>query len=244
MIFDILVIVFFTSIVQSIFGTGVLLFGTPLMLISGYDFFTSLAILLPTSMLISVLQLINNIDYIDKSILKKIFLYSVPSIVAFLLLTNYLSINTNLFVGIYLIIISFKDNILIVKKIFKLFMRYESLYFLIMGAVHGLTNLGGALLSAIIFEKNISKNSKRSSIACSYLIFALFQIVTLFLIKNNGVAFNQSIFAYWIIGLLSFLVSNRYLFSKIKEDDYTNYSKIFLLVMGIVLLTNFFRSAF
>ena len=90
MIFDILVIVFFTSIIQSIFGTGVLLFGTPLMLISGYDFFTSLAILFPTSMLISLLQLINNINYIDKSVLKKIFLYSVPSIVAFLLLTNFL----------------------------------------------------------------------------------------------------------------------------------------------------------
>jgi len=240
MLVDILVIVFFTSIIQSIFGTGVLLFGTPLMLISGYEFFPILTILLPTSMLISVLQLINNIRFIDKNILNKIFFYSVPSIILFLLLTNYYSINTNLIVGVYLVIISFRESILIIKKSFKYIMRYESLYFIIMGAVHGLTNLGGALLSAIIFEKKLSKISKRTSIACAYLIFALFQIITLVTISNNKIIFDVNIFVYWLIGLVSFIISNRYLFNNINDDNYTNYSKIFLFIMGMVLITNFF----
>ena len=38
MAFDILITIFFTAVVQSIFGTGVLLFGTPILLILGYNF--------------------------------------------------------------------------------------------------------------------------------------------------------------------------------------------------------------
>jgi len=38
MAFDILITISFISLVQSIFGTGVLLFGTPILLILGYNF--------------------------------------------------------------------------------------------------------------------------------------------------------------------------------------------------------------
>ena len=59
MVFDILITIFFTAIVQSILGTGVLLFGTPILLILGYDFQYALIILLPTSILINFFQLKN-----------------------------------------------------------------------------------------------------------------------------------------------------------------------------------------
>ena len=58
MSFDILITVSITSIIQSIFGTGVLLFGTPLLLIFGYDFKYVLILLLPISLLINIFQLI------------------------------------------------------------------------------------------------------------------------------------------------------------------------------------------
>ncbi len=53
MAIDILLTIFITAIVQSIFGTGVLLFGTPILLIFGYNFQIALIILLPTSVLIN-----------------------------------------------------------------------------------------------------------------------------------------------------------------------------------------------
>ena len=44
---DILIVVVITSFIQSIFGVGVLLFGTPLLLVRGYDFAEAI-IVLPT----------------------------------------------------------------------------------------------------------------------------------------------------------------------------------------------------
>jgi hypothetical protein len=44
------------SVVQSIFGMGVLIFGTPTLLLLGYDFVGAIAILVPASFAISLLQ--------------------------------------------------------------------------------------------------------------------------------------------------------------------------------------------
>jgi uncharacterized membrane protein YfcA len=45
--------------IQSVFGVGLLLFGTPLFLWAGYSFPATLSLLLPCSMLVSALQLRN-----------------------------------------------------------------------------------------------------------------------------------------------------------------------------------------
>jgi uncharacterized membrane protein YfcA len=50
---DILLIVVSTSVIQSVFGVGVLLFGTPLLLLLGYEFVDALGVLLPVSIAIS-----------------------------------------------------------------------------------------------------------------------------------------------------------------------------------------------
>ena len=83
----ILITILITAIVQSIFGTGVLLFGTPLLLILGYNFQYALIILLPTSILISFFQLKNNLNKIDIQFYKKLFLFSIPPIILFFYLT-------------------------------------------------------------------------------------------------------------------------------------------------------------
>ena len=58
-LFEIFLISFF-SIFQSIFGIGLLVFGTPTFLLLGYDFFDVLNILLPHSIVISFLQMISS----------------------------------------------------------------------------------------------------------------------------------------------------------------------------------------
>jgi len=186
MAFDILITIFFTAIVQSIFGTGVLLFGTPILLILGYNFQYALIILLPTSILINFFQLKNNFNKIDIQFYKRLFLFSIPLIILFLYFTNSNSIRINLFVGIFLVIIALKENILSINRLMKLLIKYEHLYLMIMGIIHGITNLGGALLSGIVFSKDLSKESKRATIAICYLTFAIFQITTLIIIFNNN----------------------------------------------------------
>ena len=232
----ILITILITAIVQSIFGTGVLLFGTPLLLILGYNFQYALIILLPTSILISFFQLKNNLDKIDFQFYKKLFLFSIPPIILFFYLTNLNSIRINIFVGIFLVVVAIKENILSINKMIKFLIKYESLYLMIMGMIHGITNLGGALLSAIVFSKNLSKDSKRTTIAICYLTFALFQIITLIIAFNDNSFLNIFNFVYWILGPVTFFTVEKYLYFRIDGRKYIKYSNFFLFVLGLMLI--------
>ena len=234
--FYILITILITAIVQSIFGTGVLLFGTPLLLILGYNFQYALIILLPTSILISIFQLKNNLNKIDIQFYKRLLLFSIPLIILFLYLTNLNSIKINLFVGIFLVVIAIKENILSINRMIKFLIKYESLYLMIMGMIHGITNLGGALLSAIVFSKNLSKDSKRTTIAICYLTFALFQIITLVVVFNNNRFLNIFNFVYWILGPVIFFTVEKYLYFRIDGRKYIKYSNFFLFVLGLMLI--------
>ena len=232
----ILITILITAIVQSIFGTGVLLFGTPLLLILGYNFQYALIILLPTSILISIFQLKNNLNKIDIQFYKKLFLFSIPPIILFFYLTNLNSIRINIFVGIFLVVVAIKENILSINRMIKFLIKYESLYLMIMGMIHGITNLGGALLSAIVFSKNLSKDSKRTTIAICYLTFALFQIITLVVAFNNNSFLNIFNFVYWILGPVTFFTVEKYLYFRIDGRKYIKYSNFFLFVIGLMLI--------
>ena len=234
--FYILISILITAIVQSIFGTGVLLFGTPLLLILGYNFQYALIILLPTSILISFFQLKNNLNKIDIQFYKKLFLFSIPPIILFFYLTNLNSIRINLFVGIFLVVVAIKENILSINRMIKFLIKYESLYLMIMGMIHGITNLGGALLSAIVFSKNLSKDSKRTTIAICYLTFALFQIITLIIAFNDNSFLNIFNFVYWILGPVIFFIVEKYLYFRIDGRKYIKYSNFFLFVLGLMLI--------
>ena len=236
MAFVTLIVIIITSTVQSIFGTGVLLFGTPLLLLLGYNFQDALIILLPTSILISFFQVINNINKIDYKFYKKLFIITVPLICLFLFLTNINPFNINLFVGLLLVIISLKGKIESIQSFIKYLIKFEPLYLMITGIIHGITNLGGALLSAIVFSKNLSKGSKRTTIAVSYLTFAFFQILTIILTFNNNDAFNKLNLIYWISGVSIFLFVEKYLYFRIDEKKYIIYSNVFLFTIGIVLI--------
>ena len=232
----ILITILITAIVQSIFGTGVLLFGTPLLLILGYNFQYALIILLPTSILISFFQLKNNLNKIDIQFYKRLLLFSIPLIILFLYLTNLNSIRINLFVGIFLVVVAIKENILSINRMIKFLIKYESLYLMIMGMIHGITNLGGALLSAIVFSKNLSKDSKRTTIAICYLTFAVFQIITLIVVFNDNSFLNIFNFVYWILGPVIFFTVEKYLYFRIDGRKYIKYSNFFLFVLGLMLI--------
>ena len=47
------IIIFILSIFQSVFGVGLLLFGTPVFLMLDYDFISTLVTILPVSIIIS-----------------------------------------------------------------------------------------------------------------------------------------------------------------------------------------------
>jgi len=236
MFIDIIIIISITSIIQSIFGTGVLLFGTPLLLLFGYSFHFALIILLPTSILISLLQLKDNILNVDIVFYKKLIIYCIPFIIISLYYSTNILTQTNLFIGICLVIISLKNRIQLINKILRFLDQYERVYFILMGILHGITNLGGSLLSASIFNKDFSKLAKRSTIAICYLSMAIIQIITLFFILNNKEILNVINIPYWFLGALVFIFVEKYIFFKINDQKYINYSNIFLFIIGLLVI--------
>ena len=59
------------TISQSLFGVGILLWGTPIFLLLGENFIQTLTLLLPLSLMISFLQILQRLDKINKNIFKR-----------------------------------------------------------------------------------------------------------------------------------------------------------------------------
>ena len=232
----ILLTIIITSFIQSIFGTGVLLFGTPILLLFGYNFQNLLIVLLPTSILINLFQLKGNSENISFKFYKKLFIYSVPFIILLLYIVTTSQIKIDLFVGLLIIFICLKEHISFINKSVKYIIKYENLYLIIMGIIHGITNLGGALLSTIIFSKKMTKIQMRSTIAICYLTFAVFQILTLISLMNYNHLTIIVNFYYWITGLIIFFIVETYLYPKINEEKYSQLFRLFLFCIGLLLI--------
>ena len=113
---EILIIVILI-IVQSVFGVGLLLFGTPSFLLLGYDFPNTINILMPISITISLFQFFKS-NVSDKKFIIDYNLFCLPFLVAFLILVlNFREfINFKFYVAILLIassaiILNIKKNL-------------------------------------------------------------------------------------------------------------------------------------
>ncbi|WP_367155723.1 hypothetical protein [Methylomonas sp. HYX-M1] len=130
---DILLTLMATAIVQSIFGAGVLLFGTPILLLLGYDFVDALVVLLPISLVINGLQIAKHHANIDVGFYRRILWLSLPPIALFLFIVTHARINIGLFIGAFLLFIALKDFSAGAARAIDVLMRYEKPYFVMMG---------------------------------------------------------------------------------------------------------------
>ena len=102
-----------------------------------------------------------------------------------------------------------------------------------MGIVHGVTNLGGALLTARIFHETLNKYEKRATIAISYMTFAIFQIVTILFLDAE---YDLENLWYIIIGMSVYITINKIVFHRISNHIYDRIFSIFLIVSGVILV--------
>lgn len=232
---DILIIVVITSFIQSIFGVGVLLFGTPLLLLVGYDFIEAIIVLLPISISINLFQIIKDYKSVDFDFYKKILIFTIPFVIVFLFLVTKVEINIGLIIGLFLLAVALKDYSLRINKFIKLATRYEKAYFSIMGIIHGLTNLGGSLLTAIVHSKGYEKQITRVTVAISYATFAAFQILTLLISGVNVDIKLMGISLYLVVGVAIFLLTEKLVYAEINNENYAKYFAVFLFLSGVLL---------
>lgn len=225
------------SVVQSIFGVGVLLFGTPIFLLLGYTFFETLVFLLPVSIVISTMTLLQN-SKIETE--RKSYFVLVTSIIA----GTYFAIEKiqdwMVLIIALILIMTCIANFVNSEKINNRFMGNKSLAFSFIGLIHGTTNQGGALLLWFFNGQYSDKAYVRSNIAVAYGIMASFQLITLLLIDFGAVIeiFNWKNLA---IPIVSFLIGS-YFFKSISAESYRTLSNIFIGIFGACLLYKYIET--
>jgi len=235
---EIMLIVAVTAVIQSIFGAGVLLIGTPVMLLLGYDFVDILIVLLPISIALNVMKMTKYHAHIDLELLRKVIWLALPPIAVFLFLVTHVRINIGLIIGPFLLFIAFKSISTTVEQILDRLMAYENVYLLTVGMVHGTSNLGGSLLTALIHHKHYPKDVARVTIATCYCSFAVVQLLTLGVFSRQEIdipLFGNII--YMLVAAVIFELIDATFFDQIEQEKYRHIFAGFLAFSGLVLIT-------
>tara|TARA_B100000795_G_C22805913_1_gene444893 strand:- start:3388 stop:4131 length:744 start_codon:yes stop_codon:yes gene_type:complete len=238
------IIIFFLIItVQTIVGVGVLVLGTPIMLLFQHTLPGAIEVLLPISILTSLInifyfKIIKKLETfeINKKTTKYFIYLCLPSIFlgTYLLKTLHDFINFKILVSSIILFTLFvklfsKNNIIIFSNLKK------KIFLVIIGLVHGLTNSGGTLLSIFILSlNNNAKKETRYDITFFYLFLAIFQYLIFIIFFKSNITINL-LLNYLIIVFFGVLFGN-IIEKKIKKKTFPVFIDILALLTGIFLL--------
>ncbi len=228
-------IVIMLSIVQSLFGVGLLLFGTPTLLLLGYSYSETLWLLLPCSVTISFIQVINNY-YLIEARRRTVYLVVPTLTIGLVLVINYANdVNITRIVGVLLLFIGVIKFSKSLQNFLSLMARkYIYIYYIIIGMVHGISNMGGGPLSILMSTIYSKKEIIRANIAFIYLILAVFQLLVLFIMSNANVRIE---FVLLIpVSLASYFFASKYISSKVNDKKYAFVLNLMILVYGILAI--------
>lgn len=109
-----------------------------------------------------------------------------------------------------------------------------------MGVVHGVSNLGGSLLTALAHHKQYEKGVARVTVAASYATFAAVQLLTPWLFNGRQIdlSINQTA-VYLLIGMLVFMLSDEMLHNALDRAKYQRFFGAFLAVSGVKPIVKF-----
>lgn len=233
---DIFATIVVTATIQSLFGAGVLLFGTPTLLVLGYDFVDALAVLLPVSLTINVIQISRHRRDIDRNFYKKVLFLTVPCVVLLLLLVTRVTLPLGSVIGLFPTIVALNGVWPPVNRLIASLARYETAAFLLMGVIHGLSNLGGSVLTALVHAKHYPKDITRVTMAAAYGIFALFQLLTLSVTLDRPPFPWPVLGAFMLTGTLMFILTEHLVYRHLSLGRYRLIFSAFLFVSGLVLI--------
>lgn len=230
------VTVFFFSTVQSLFGVGLLVFGTPTLLLLGYSFVDTIGALLPASLTISLMQAWHGKEHLGE-LRKSIPLYAVPFIVLglALVLTKVFVMEVKLLVGVLLVCTAIiRFNAKVQQALGLVLKKYTKLYLMLTGFVHGLSNMGGGFLTMLATSIYQDKESTRANIAFGYFVFALSQIIVLAALHREAFGVHCVILA--LIALLTYRTVGNLIYMKSSQRVYQLLITIFIFAYGVVLI--------
>ena len=229
-------VVLICSLVQSVFGVGLLLIGTPLLLLLDVPFGTALWLLLPASLTISLLQLVLS-PRIDRDSVRKVSAYALPSLIVGVLvsLNGIRAPQLDVLVALVLlgsalmrIVGRFASNLRIFST------RHDSAMLALIGFVHGFSNLGGGLLAAYATARHVDKHAARETIAVAYALFATTQLVVLTLMGNMQIGSVTIVMV--CTAAMTFLTLGRIAFRRLSIALFNSIFTVLMLIMAALLI--------
>ena len=237
-IYVLFLIIIIFSVFQSCLGVGLLLFGTPTLIILGYSYVETLWIILPSSIVISLTQVLFDRDLIQAK--KSIFLLTVPALtigLIIILLSGDL-VNVSKIVGIGLLIVaSIRQSKVLNAYLSNIISSRTSIYLIFTGLIHGLSNMGGGPLSVLMSSLHNSKSVIRVNIAYVYLFFGISQIIILTIFQLKVFEVNYLVFP--IVAIMSYFFIGKPLSNYIDDNKYQSFITIMVFIYGFLALIEF-----
>jgi len=240
--YPIFLLIIILSSFQTIAGIGILVLGTPILILLGLDILETMFFLLPLSILNSSINFFYLYKFkrgvsIDISMSKYFFFICLPSVfIGLFFLKKFISqINFNLLISFviwFVLIFSYISK----EKNFS--ENLKKIIILVTGLLHGVTNSGGSLLSLLIvksYEKGV--DYKRFQIIFFYLFLATFQLVSLIFIFKKE--FLDILNFYYIIAVIIGIFVGNYLISSVNDNHLKNFVSLLALISSIFLFTKY-----
>jgi hypothetical protein len=164
--------------VQSLFGVGLLLFGTPTLLLLGLPFNMVLAYLLPCSIAVSALQVADGGGLTLEPLRRQFLVFTCPAVVlATAAAVVFGTVHQlRIAVGATLLLTAMSRMSRLRDSLSRAVRRRLRPLLVLLGLIHGLSNLGGGLLSVIVASRCDDKAEIRRHIAFAYGAMASLQL--------------------------------------------------------------------
>lgn len=224
------------AFVQSIFGVGLLVFGTPTLLLAGFSFAETLATLLPASIVISALQ-VRNGARIEKPFLVRLGFFCLIPLAVSLFLVLHFEFRSSLHLIVALLLLVFVVLRLtpgLEDRVKRFVSVNQSAWLFATGVVHGLSNLGGGLLTILASSVHRDKSGARNLIAVCYLVFAAIQLAVL--VATTPASFSWSIALYALVAGVVFSTVGEYSFRRVSNLQFDRLLALVMLLYASVLL--------
>lgn len=239
---EIYFLILILSIVQSLFGVGLLLFGTPIMLLLGYEYTEALLHLLPASAALSWSQVGDlRHEKLNGGYRKLFLLICLPLLATGLTISAELDIKREIVIIVTLmLIVSFvlRTSTNLREGLQEFMRRHMKLALGIMGLVHGLSNMGGSILTPLVSSLYKDKNKVLAGVSFDYAFMATLQLIILLFV--NGETFHSKLLIGSAISLsVRYLIGKR-VFAFTSDQGYQRLLNGLILANAVLLAINIF----
>ena len=234
---EIYFILLLLSIVQSLFGVGILLFGTPLLLGLGVPYQEALLYLLPASAALSWSQVkdYKNVQ-LDGGYRRRFFFLCLPALLLGMLFTTNFNLNWELrFLVTLMLSLAFivRTSVYLREKLQHLISLHLNWALIVTGFIHGFSNMGGSILAPMVSSLYKEKTKVLAGISFDYAFMATLQLIVMIFINGESFHFKYQIGAFISLSV-RYLIGKR-VFAFTTELSYQRLLNGFILANAILL---------